>query len=140
MKKTVTLVVTLVLVLALALPVSALSSSPTNKYDSGLFEEPSGRSYEYSCSVSATTTLATASMTYGKSGTNISANISATVAYGAGNRYSVTKSDGEISNMSVSASIDNYVYINGSTYAGVIKNATGTFTIASTTVSTLYVS
>lgn len=138
MKKTVTLVVTLVLVLALALPVSALSSSPTNKYDSGLFEEPSGRSYEYSCSVSATTTLATASMTYGKSGTNIGARIVARIKDSTGAIQN--KENGDLSNMSASASVNNYVTVGNKTVAGTIVSATGNFTIYANLVSTLTVS
>ena len=79
MKKLKRSLVAAALAVSMVVPVFALSSSTTHKYDSGDYADADGGTYSYNCDTAASTSSASARMTYGKSSRSISCTITANV-------------------------------------------------------------
>ena len=95
MKKLKRSLVAAALAVSMVVPVFALSSSTTHKYDSGDYADADGGTYSYNCDTAASTSSASARMTYGKSSRSISCTITAEVLV---NGAIVKKNDGDVGN------------------------------------------
>ena len=124
MKKLTRSLVAAALAVSMVVPVFALSSSTTHKYDSGDYADADGGTYSYNCDTAASTSSASARMTYGKSSRSISCTITANVQTSSGN---VQRTDGDVGNSSVYASVG--------AGTGKITSATGKYMIGSSTIS-----
>lgn len=127
------LAVALVLVLALSAPAMAISSTMTYKSDDGYFTEGYGGSYPFSCTTGASTTKATASMSYGWPSATLSCSINAQVEYN-GSKY--TNNSGDAGNSAIGASVDNRLFVGGKHVNGEITLVVANYMIRSTTIAT----
>ncbi len=123
----------LVLVLALSAPAMAISSTMTYKSDDGYFTEGYGGSYAYSCTTGASSTKATAAMSYGWASAPLSCSINVQVEY---NGVKQQKSGGDANNSALSASVSNRLFISGKYVNGSIIEVQANYMIRSTTVAT----
>lgn len=127
------LAVALVLVLTLSAPAMAISSTMTYKSDDGYFTEGYGGSYAYSCTTGASSTKATAAMSYRWASAPLSCSINALVKYEGLER---TNSSGDANNSALSASVSNRLFISGKYVNGSIIEVQANYMIRSTTVAT----